>query len=430
MHATFKSRFIALMLILAISVAVVPFTANAAGAVSVTLNGSKLSFETSPVIKDGTTLVPYRTIAEKLNAKVGWNKQTQKVTVTKGTKTVVLTVGSKTATVNGKSVKLDAVPTVKNGTTLVPLRFLGESLGIWVNWKAATSTVALETKRTISHAMGSTTLTSVPQRVVVLTNGLVDASVYLGIKPVGAVESYSEQPWYAFLRSGMTGVKNLGDETQPNLEAIVKLKPDLIIGSKMRHEKIYSQLKAIAPTLMTEDVFSFKSTLALEAKALNKETKADAFLASWNSKVAAFKKEIGSKAKSTEVSVIRFNPDGSSRAYLDGFAINILKELGFKLTQAQLKARVGESTVVTVTNQEQTKLLDADYIFDFTTDWVGDGGVYKVQKDWTSSALWKNLDAVKNGKYYKVNVITWNYSAGPMAAKAMLDDLYFYFDLE
>ena len=422
-----QKRWISLFVCFALLLTVMPVTVLAKEAISVTIDGKKVSFGVSPQQINGRTMVPYRTLAEQLGAKVAWNEKTKQATITKGSKKVELTIGSKKATINGKSISLDTAPVVRSGNTLVPLRFVGESLGVWVSWNAASSTASLETKKTFTHAMGKTTLNKVPERIVILFNGMVDVSVLLGVKPVGAVESYVEQPFYNFIRANMSNVKVLGDETQPNLEAIVSLKPDLIIATKVRHEKINAQLSKIAPTIQTEDFVDWKDNLKTAAAILNKEEVANKFLGEWNSQVADFKKKMGSRTSNTTVSVIRFNPDGSSRAYMSGFATNILKDLGFKFPKAQIDTG---KEIVTITTKEQIPIYDADYIFDFTKDWNGDGGVYKVQKEWTESPLWKNLKAVKNNKYYKVNAVSWNFSAGPLAAKMMLDDLYFYFDLE
>jgi iron complex transport system substrate-binding protein len=426
MTSSIKRSVFSLFLCFALLMGIIPFASAATKDISVLLDGKKVSFGVSPQVVNGSTMVPYRALAEAVGAKVEWDGKS-KATITKSGTKVELTIGQKTATVNGKSVSLDVAPFTQDGSTLVPLRFVGESLGLWVNWNQATSTASLETSKTIKHAMGSTKLEKKPERVVVLYNGMVDISVLLGVKPVGAVESFVEQPFYKYLRDEMEGVKVLGDENQPNLEAIVSLKPDLIIGSKMRHEKIYDQLKAIAPTLMSEDTYNWQENLNMAATALNKESVANKFLVDWDKQVANFKSKMGNRAKETEISIIRFNPDGSARAYLTGFAYNILKDLGFSFPEAQTKT---EKEIVTIKTKEQIPVFDADYIFDFTTDWDGDGGVYKHQKEWAENPLWKNMKAAKNDNYYKVNVVTWNMSGGPMAAKKMLDDLYLFFDLE
>ncbi len=424
----FKSKFRSVSILLAFILAfgVIPLTASAAGTVKVVLDGKPITFDVAPEVIKGRTMVPYRTLAEKLGATVKWDKKSGKISVIKGTTTIELALKSNIATVNGKTVTLDTAPVERDGRTLVPLRFLGESLGLWVNWSASTSQVKLESKRTISHAMGQTTLNALPKKVVILFNGMVDISLTLGVKPVGAVESWVQTPWYHYLRADMGGVKNLGSELQPNLEAIVALKPDLIIGSRLRHEKIYSQLSKIAPTIMTADVFDWKTNMAIGAAALNKEDTANAFMADWNKRVANFKAKMGSRLN-TEVSIIRFQPDGSSRFYVTGFAGTILKELGLARPKAQ---QVEGKVVVNVTSKEQIPLLDGDIIFDVTSDYGGDEKSFKAQQDWTSNPLWSNLKGIKNDNYYKVNDVTWNMSGGAKAAQMMLDDLYFYFDLE
>jgi len=417
-------RNMALTLALIVALASIPFTAAAASPISVILDGQRLSFDVPPQVINGSTMIPYSALTKKLGATLSADAKAKKLTVKRGSTTVVLTVNSSTAVINGKSVSLDAKVVEKNGRTLVPLRFLGEAFGLWVNWNNSTKTVNLESKRTIKHAMGDTTLKSVPKRVVVLFNGMVDIALTLKVKPVGAVESWVQAPWYHYLRADMGGVTDLGSELQPNLEAIVALKPDLIIGAKPRHEKLYNQLSAIAPTIMAEQLFEWKDNMAMIAKATNTETKADAFMADWNKRVAEFKSKLGDK-KNLEVSIVRFQSDNSARVYITGFAGTILQELGLKRPKAQqLEGKI----LVDLDSPEQIPMMDGDIIFDISSS-IGDGSEFKTQQEWQTNPLWQNLKAVKNKKYYKVNDITWNMSGGATAAKMMLDDLFFYFDL-
>lgn len=282
-------------------------------------------------------------------------------------------------------------------------------------------------EKKIAHAMGSITLNKQPTRVVILFNGMVDNAIALGVKPVGAVESWEEKPWYLFLRDKMEGVADVGEETQPNIEAIVALKPDLIIGTKSRHEKIYPQLSAIAPTLITETVFDWKGNLKIGAQALYKEKEAEQILQQWDKRVAEFKQKVGSSLSQTEVSIIRFESDGSARFYVTGFAGTIFQELGLSRPKAQ---QVEGKTVVNLTSKEQMAQLDGNYIFDITRFEAGDPTNKQTMEAWTTHPLWKSLKGVKAGKYFPVDVITWNLSAGAMAAQSLLDDLYKYFQIK
>ncbi len=423
LKSLFRSTAIALAFLIAL--AAVPFSATAADKpIKVLLDGQPVTFDVQPQIISGTTMVPYGAIASKIGATVDYDADTKKIKVKRGQTNVELTIGSNKAIVDGKTVTLSAKDAEKNGRSLVPLRILGESFGLWVNWNAATRTASLETKRTIKHAMGETTLASVPKRVVVLFNGMVDISLTLGVKPVGAVESWVQTPWYHYLRADMTGVKNLGSELQPNLEAIVALKPDLIIGAKFRHEKIYGQLSKIAPTIYVDQLFEWKENMAVAAQALNKEDRNDAFMADWNKRVADFKSKISGRTD-TEVSLVRFYDDNTARIYVTGFAGSILQELGLSRPKSQQSK---DKVFVDLDSQEQIPLIDGDVIFDITSSNNG-GDEFKTQEAWQKNPLWTNLKGVKNGKYYKVNDITWNMSGGATAAKMMLDDLFFYFDL-
>lgn len=124
----------------------------------------------------------------------------------------------------------------------------------------------------VKHAMGETEVPAAPKRVVILTNEGTEALLALGIKPVGAVKSFTGNPWYDHIKADMDGVTVVGDEHQPNMEAIISLKPDLIIGNKMRQEKVYAQLSAIAPTVFSETLRGeWKNNFSLYAEAVNKK---------------------------------------------------------------------------------------------------------------------------------------------------------------
>lgn len=85
--------------------------------------------EVTPVIRDGRTLVPVRFIAESLGAKVGWNEKTSTVAVTAEQKAVAMTLGSRTMTVDGRETTLDVAAESINGRTFIPLRALAEAFG-------------------------------------------------------------------------------------------------------------------------------------------------------------------------------------------------------------------------------------------------------------------------------------------------------------
>jgi competence protein ComEC len=117
---------------------------SADNTVKVILNGSKLVFDVNPIIENGRTLVPVRKIFESLGAKVTW---TGHVIAEKDNTKIDITIGSTTAIVNGNKITLDVPAKIINDRTLVPLRFVSESLGTVVNWDNATYTVSINTPK-------------------------------------------------------------------------------------------------------------------------------------------------------------------------------------------------------------------------------------------------------------------------------------------
>lgn len=107
------------------------------------LDGEKLTFTTDSIIKNGSTLVPMRVIFEKQGAKVNWNNTTKTVIAVKGNTTIKYTIGQKQATVNNKMITLNSPGEILKGSTLVPLRFVSESLGNIVGWGQKSKTVII-----------------------------------------------------------------------------------------------------------------------------------------------------------------------------------------------------------------------------------------------------------------------------------------------
>lgn len=271
--------------------------------------------------------------------------------------------------------------------------------------------------RTIEHAMGTTEIKGEPKRIVILTNEGTEALLELGIKPVGAVQSWTGNPWYKHIEKDMEGVQNIGFEDQPNMEAIVALKPDLIIGNKMRHEKIYEQLSQIAPTVYSNTLRGeWKENFLFYSKVLGKEKEGQEIISDFDKRASDIAKLAGDKLN-TEISILRFMP-GKTRIYLgDTFSGKILKQIGFARPESQ------RSTEFTIEiGKERLKEADGDVIFYFTYE-TGNGEGTAREKEWLEGPMFKTLNAVNSNKVYRVDDAIWNTAGGVKAANLMLDDL-------
>ncbi len=280
--------------------------------------------------------------------------------------------------------------------------------------------------RTVKHSMGETEIKGTPQRVVVLTNEGTEAVLELGIKPVGAVKSWTGSPWYEHIKADMEGVQVIGEEGQPNLELIAGLAPDLIIANKMRHEEIYEQLKAIAPTVVSETLRGdWKINFKLYAEALGKSAEADKQLAAFDSRIEDFKTKAGDKLKDT-VSVVRFM-GGKTRVYHgDTFSGIIFDQIGITRNDMTLKSK---ETFVDEITKERLPEADAHRLFYFTYD-TGDGKGNDTEQEWINDPLWKGLSAVKEGRVYRVDDAIWNTAGGIKVANLLLDELYTIYEVK
>ena len=143
---------------------------------------------------------------------------------------------------------------------MIRTRWIPAALGAVLALATATACTKAETggdevpQRKITHAMGVTEVKANPERVVVLDTGELDTVAALGIKPVGMVRADVNTEVVGYLKDAVAGAEIVGTIQDPNLEKIASLKPDLILGSKLRVADKYDQLNAIAPTVLTEKV--------------------------------------------------------------------------------------------------------------------------------------------------------------------------------
>lgn len=122
-------------------------TAFADDSINVYLKGKLQSFEQAPIIKDGSTLVPMRAIFEAFGATVEWDGNQQIIDAEKGAKNIRLQIGWKGAWIGETKAELDVAPEIINGSTMVPLRFIGEALGEKIEWDGDTRSVLISTDK-------------------------------------------------------------------------------------------------------------------------------------------------------------------------------------------------------------------------------------------------------------------------------------------
>ncbi|KHS99978.1 iron-siderophore ABC transporter substrate-binding protein [Pectobacterium parvum] len=295
------------------------------------------------------------------------------------------------------------------------------TLAVLLSFLLVTLVQAAEVPRQIRHALGVTTVTGTPLRIVTLFQGATDSAVALGIQPIGVVESWTEKPIYRYLRPALQGVTLVGLETQPSLETIALLKPDLIVASTFRHEKIYGLLSQIAPTIALDRVSEFKETVQMMGVALNREEKANEILSHWDRRVDALRDRLKSQFSERwplSVSILEFRED-HMRSYLPAsFAGSVLSEIGFVWSRPESYT---SGVMQKLTSKESIPVVDADLFFVLLRS--DKPAVAQNYRDWQAHPLWQRLHAPQQQQVYPVDNVAWSLSGGILGANNMLDDI-------
>lgn len=129
---------------------------------NVLVNGSPIKSDFSPYVTSGRTFVPVRELTEGLGAEVNWDGDNMTVEIKFGEKTIVLKINSDVTYVDGKKniVDKDQIPKLAlynsprvETKTMIPLRFVSETLGYNVSWDEKTSTALITTGENISSTV-------------------------------------------------------------------------------------------------------------------------------------------------------------------------------------------------------------------------------------------------------------------------------------
>ncbi|MDN6386251.1 MAG: ABC transporter substrate-binding protein, partial [Corynebacterium sp.] len=178
---------------------------------------------------------------------------------------------------------------------------------------------------TVDHFRGTTEIEQAPQRIIALDNAFLDYAVDLGgtvvgVSDIGAdlVPSYLDDEQAA----RAADVESVGDISEPQLEKIAALDPDLILSSDVRHAEYYDQLEEIAPTVFSEDTGdTWQENYLLTGEALGKAEEARDRLDAIGERAGRIGERVRDAASDgdgdgvPDVSVVRIKDENTIRLY-------------------------------------------------------------------------------------------------------------------
>jgi hypothetical protein len=125
------------------------------GEITVFLDGKILETGGAPVNADGRILVPMRAVFEAMGADVSWSGEDLTVSARTAGHSLSFAIDGHTAQIDGQARFMDAPARLIDGNTMVPLRFVSESLDAVVSWYGASKTVVLESASARGAARGA-----------------------------------------------------------------------------------------------------------------------------------------------------------------------------------------------------------------------------------------------------------------------------------
>ena len=291
------------------------------------------------------------------------------------------------------------------------------------NQDTESNSLSFAETRLIEHVMGQTQVPIEPKRVVTLDGFALENVLALGEKPVATALNGSKEQQPPHLQGKLTAVKLLGSYAQPSLEKIVEADPDLILSITAIAEDIYPQLSEIAPTVLAESNASdrWKDYLNLHAKALGKTEVAREVMQNYEKHLDQFKEKMGDQLEHIEVSVVRIYPEQITLYQKGSFCGAILEDAGLSRPPSQKGDGVQQ-----MISKETLNKANGDIIF----VWVSGDDYQSSKKQRTaienlkSDPLWSQLSAVQQGNVYQVPGYWLGF--GPLAANAVIDDLFRY----
>ena len=262
---------------------------------------------------------------------------------------------------------------------------------------------------TVKDAKGEFTLDKTPSRVVALEYSFVDALAQVGVSPVGVADDNKIDRILPQVREKIAAWQSVGTRSQPSLEVIASLKPDLIIADPSRHTAVFEELKKIAPTVMFDSRHeSYQENLETAQKIgdlVGKSSEMKAKINEHNDYIANIAKNLGVQGKKASFGTSRedkFNIQNDN-----GYVGSFLTTLGFAPT------KLNSDQAFVEINLEQLVMEKPEYLF------IAHYRDESIARKWEAEPLWKAIPAVKANRVYSVDSDMWARGRGLEASKIM-----------
>lgn len=277
--------------------------------------------------------------------------------------------------------------------------------------------------RLIKHELGETCVPLHPQRIIAVDSIALEALVALDQTPIGITNPQFFASKVNLLKDKITEIRYIGKEFQINLEKLLQLHPDLIVGVYGMEASSYQLFSQIAPTVKVRHFQSdWQTPLREIGKVINKSEKVGELLTQYEQRIENIRDKLENKFGKLEVTVSRIHggmkvPEFSSQF---SFAGGVVNAVGISMPPHQSQLIKSPDDYLIILSLERLDLLDADALFIAV-----DPGATEAFQKYQKTPLWQTLNVVKNQKVYQVDSGYWVHGS-ILSANAILDDLVKY----
>ncbi|MBU9831674.1 Fe(3+) dicitrate ABC transporter substrate-binding protein FecB [Rahnella sp. FC061912-K] len=264
---------------------------------------------------------------------------------------------------------------------------------------------------TVTDQQGSFTLDPTPKRVVVLELSFVDALAVVDVSPVGVADDNDADRILPQVRQRIGVWQSVGTRSQPSLEAIAALKPDLIIADSSRHSGIYAALKGIAPTLLlksrNETYRENLESAAIIGKVLGKDALMQQRLTEHHQRMQAFAAQL---PQGTQVVFGTSREQQFNLHSRDSYTGSVLTSLGLKVPEP--------------VNQQPLANISFEQLLAINPDWliVAHYRQESIVRQWQQDPLWQMMKAAQQKQVASVDSNVWARMRGLFAAEQIARD--------
>ncbi|MEN9568591.1 MAG: hypothetical protein RLZZ69_3787 [Cyanobacteriota bacterium] len=313
------------------------------------------------------------------------------------------------------------------------------------NYKNTTSKSKMENCRTIEHQMGKTEVCGQPQRIVVFSPWLLESLLALDVQPVGyAAHTEFFQEDYTnpakqipYLGDRITQpIANVGSAFSPSIEAILKVKPDLIIATEY-NDDVYDTLAQIAPTLIVKNSLDApEQSLRTVAQAVDRGEQVEQLLTQTQQQITAARSAFAPLV-ATHPRVALLSASGLQEIQVENPSepcSSLVKELGFQLVlppemnndDADLSVPISIETLPQLNDTDSILLLGYNLNNSEELDSMDGFKGYQlanIKQEWSENAIAQSLDASKAERVYSAQGYLCMSLPGPIGTKLYLEEL-------